>query len=74
MQAGMVQAELRVSTSCSEGKQKTGSFQGEGLKAHAHSGTPTPTKPHLLIVPLPGPSICHHTQHLCYYHVLVISH
>jgi hypothetical protein len=29
----------------------------EGLKAHTHSDTPTPTGPHLLIVPLPGPSI-----------------
>ena len=28
----------------------------EGLKAHAHSDTPTPTGPQLLIVLLPGPS------------------
>jgi hypothetical protein len=27
------------------------------LKAHGHSDTPTPTRPHLLIVPLTGPSI-----------------
>jgi hypothetical protein len=29
----------------------------EGPKAHTHSDTPTPTRPYLLIVPLPGPSI-----------------
>jgi hypothetical protein len=27
------------------------------LKAHTHSDTPTPTWPHLLTVPFPGPSI-----------------
>ena len=27
------------------------------LKAHAHSDTPIPTRPHLQTVPLPGPSI-----------------
>jgi hypothetical protein len=32
-------------------------IQGEGLKAHVNSDTPTPTRPHLQIVPLPGPSI-----------------
>jgi hypothetical protein len=30
---------------------------GWGSQAHAHSDTPTPTRPHLPIVPLPGPSI-----------------
>jgi hypothetical protein len=29
----------------------------EGLKTHAHSDTLPPTRPHLLIVPFPGPSI-----------------
>jgi hypothetical protein len=29
---------------------------GQGLKAHIHSGTPTPTRPHFLIVPLSGPT------------------
>ena len=28
-----------------------------GLQAHSHSDTLPPTRPHLLIVPLPGPSI-----------------
>jgi len=31
--------------------------QEEGLKAHPYSDTPTSTGPHLLIVPLPRPSI-----------------
>jgi hypothetical protein len=31
--------------------------QEEGIKAHAHSDPLTPTRPHLQIVPLPGPSI-----------------
>ena len=30
----------------------------EGLKAHTHSDTPTPTGPRLLIVPLPESNIC----------------
>jgi hypothetical protein len=28
----------------------------QGLKAHAHNDTPTPTRPYLLIIPLPGTS------------------
>jgi hypothetical protein len=32
-------------------------IEDEGLKAHTHNDTPTPTRPHLLIVPLPGSSI-----------------
>jgi hypothetical protein len=32
-------------------------LEPEGWEAHAHSDTPTPTGPHILIVPLPGPSI-----------------
>jgi hypothetical protein len=46
--------------SCSEGKQeKTGSSGSweEGLKAHTQNVTFLPTRPHFLIVPLPGPSI-----------------
>jgi hypothetical protein len=30
---------------------------GWDLKAHTHSDTPTPTGPHLLIMPSPGPRI-----------------
>ena len=35
-----------------------------GLKAHTNSDTPTPTRLHLLIVPLPGPSIYKPSQSL----------
>jgi hypothetical protein len=40
----------------------------EGLKTHPHSDTLSPTRPHLLIVPLPGPSIFKPPQllHLSY--------
>jgi hypothetical protein len=53
--------EAESSTSCSKCKQEKTDFQAasmnEGLKAHAHSDRLPPTRPHLLIVPLPGPSI-----------------
>jgi len=53
------------STSCSKGKQKT-DFQAarmnEVLKAQAPSDTPTPTEPHLLIVPLPGQAYLNHRR------------
>ena len=55
----MVQAELRalhLHLKAASGRL-TSSQLGEGLKAHVHSDTPTPTGPHLLIVPLPWPSI-----------------
>jgi hypothetical protein len=48
------------STSCSEGKQKTVSHMARKMVSKA---TPTvgdtlpPTKPHFVILPLPGPSI-----------------
>jgi len=38
-------------------RRLTSAWPEEGLKGHPHSDTPTPTRPHLLIVPLPGPSI-----------------
>jgi hypothetical protein len=59
IQAGMVLEDLRVlhldkavaRRDCLIGSQE------DGLKAHPHSDTLPPTRPHLLIVPLPGPSI-----------------
>jgi hypothetical protein len=35
----------------------------EGLRAHTHDDTPVPTRPHLLIVPLLGPSIYKPSHH-----------
>ena len=40
------------------------------LKAHTHSDTPTPTMPHLLIVPLPRLSI-YKPPHTYYYSKLI---
>jgi hypothetical protein len=48
------------STSCSEGKQEDCHPQAAKKKLSQslpHSDTLPPTRPHLLIVPLPGPSI-----------------
>jgi hypothetical protein len=52
-------AEAEGSTSCSEGKQEEPLLgnQNKGIKTYAHSDTPTSTRPHLLIVPLPRLSI-----------------
>jgi hypothetical protein len=54
--AGRAESSTSSSESCwwKIGFQAT---RNRVLKAHAHSNTPTPTRPHLLIVPLPGPSI-----------------
>jgi hypothetical protein len=52
----MVQAELRalyLLLKAASGKL-TSVIYDKGLKAHAHSDTPTPTRPHLLIVALLG--------------------
>ena len=59
IQAGMVQEELRVLNSHLSAPKRimTSRQQDEGLKAHTHNNTSTPTGPHLLIVPLLGPSI-----------------
>lgn len=40
--------------SASEGCQQN---KDQGLKAHTHGDTPTPTGSHILIVPRPEPSI-----------------
>jgi len=58
IQAGLVQEKLRVLHVYLKADSRIlpGSWD-EGLKAHTHSGTPTPTRPHLLIAPLPAPSI-----------------
>ena len=52
-------AEAESSTSCSKGKQEKTGFQAARtqLKAQAHSDTLPPARPHLQIVPLPGPCI-----------------
>lgn len=44
-------------TSCFKGSQEKTGSQDEGIKACTHSGTSTPTRPHLRIVPLPEPNI-----------------
>jgi hypothetical protein len=57
--AGIVQEELRVvhlHLKAASGRLASRQLD-EGLKAHTHSDTPTPTGPHLLKVPLPGKSI-----------------
>ena len=54
------------STSCSKGKQEKTGFQSARmrlLKLTAHSDTPIPTKPYLLILPLPGSSIYKPSQY-----------
>jgi len=58
VQAGMVQEELRVLHLHLEAARSLISRQlGWGIRAHSHSDTPTQTRLHPLIVPLPGPSI-----------------
>ena len=51
IQAGMVQEDLKVASRIPASRQL------EGLKAHTHSDTPSPTRPHLPTVPPPGPSV-----------------
>ena len=48
----VVHLHLKVVTEC----WLLGSYN-ESLKAHTHSVTPTPTGPHLLIMPLSGLSV-----------------
>ena len=59
IQAGMVQEELRVLHLHLKASSRILAFRylGLGEKAHTHSDTPTPTRPYLLIVPPPLPSI-----------------
>ena len=57
IQAGMVQEELRALHRHLKATSRILASRQLGLKAHIHSATPTPTGPHLLIVPLSGPSI-----------------
>jgi hypothetical protein len=52
----MVQEELRFHLKAGSGRLAS-RMLGKSFKAHTHSDTPTPTRPHLQIVPLPGPSI-----------------
>jgi hypothetical protein len=51
--------DANSSTSCSKGKQKTVILRklGGTLFVHHHSKILPPARPHLLTVPLPGPSI-----------------
>ncbi|EDL07166.1 mCG1028420, partial [Mus musculus] len=56
------------STSSSEGCYQNTRFQAARmrvLKPDTHSDTPTPTGPHLLKVPFPGPSIYKQSQRVC---------
>jgi hypothetical protein len=55
----MVQEELRVLHLHlkAAGRILASKQVGQGIKAHAHSDIPTPTRPHLPTVPLPGLSI-----------------
>ena len=56
----MVQRELRVlhlHLKAASGRLVSRKL-GQGLKAQAHSDTPTPTRLHLQIVPLPRLSMC----------------
>jgi hypothetical protein len=60
IQAGMMQAELRVlhlHLKAARGRLTLPVSQDKGVKAHTHNDTPTPTRSHLLIVSLHGPSI-----------------
>ena len=58
MQAGMGLEELRVPRLVPKAnRRRLAGSKEEGLKAHPYNDTPTPTRPHLLIVLLPGPSI-----------------
>ena len=59
IQAGMVQAELRIQHLHLKAASRilTSRQLGSGSSAHTHNNTPIPTRLHLLIVPLPGPSI-----------------
>jgi hypothetical protein len=56
IQAGIVQEELRaLHLHLKAVRRRLVSRQlDEGLKAHPHKAIPTPTRPHLLIVLLPG--------------------
>jgi hypothetical protein len=55
----MVQEELRVLHLVPKADRRRLASRklGEGLKAYPHSDTLPPTRPHLLKVPLAGPSI-----------------
>jgi hypothetical protein len=63
IQAGMVQEELRVRHLYLKAARSRLASRQLGLKAHVHGDTPTPARPHLLIVPLPGPSIYNPSHH-----------
>ena len=52
-----LQVELRVLHLHLKANEAAPRQLGGGLKADSHSDTPPATRPHLLIVPLPGPSI-----------------
>jgi hypothetical protein len=60
----VLEKELRVLHLVSKANRRILTFRqvGEGLKAHPHSDTPTPTRPYALIAPLPGPSIFYPPQ------------
>jgi hypothetical protein len=56
----MVQEELRVlhlHLKADRRRWASSGSQREALKAHTYSDTLPPTRPHLLTVPFPGPSI-----------------
>jgi hypothetical protein len=58
VQADMMQEELRVLRLHLEAaRRRLTSRQDKGIKAHIQNDTPTPTRLHFLIVPLPEPSI-----------------
>ena len=63
-------------TSCSKGKQENW-LPGvwKSLNDHSHSGIPPPIRLHILIVPLPGPSIFKppHTLFVSFFHFYVLS-
>jgi hypothetical protein len=64
IQAGMVQEELRVLHLHLKAASRilTSRQLGQGIKAHAHNDPPTTTRPHFLIVPLPGPCVYNPSQ------------
>jgi len=61
IQAGMVQEELRdlhLHLKAARGRLSIPRQLGGGSPSPPHSDTLPPTRAHLLLVPLPGPSIC----------------
>ena len=63
------------STSCTEGKQKGfRDSEKKGLIAHPHSDTLSPTRPHHLIVSLPGPIILNHHMGFIKYEFYLTGH